>query len=120
MAGLLGTEAADRLSKLCGMLGSAHDGERAAAARLADEFVKKLGLRWNDVINPAVESVPLPPPKCGWRGHLAVCAMRSAFLNTRERDFVLSLSESIKRREPTERQQQWLADIYGRLRGSAE
>jgi hypothetical protein len=43
---------ADRLAKLCGMLGSAHDGERAAAAAMADKFVRDYGLTWPQVISP--------------------------------------------------------------------
>src|SRR5262245_64972779 len=41
---------ADRLAKLLGMLGSDHDGERASAARKADQLVREHGLRWPDVI----------------------------------------------------------------------
>lgn len=40
----------DRLRKLCGMLGSAHDGERAAAALKADQLLRDSGLTWRDVI----------------------------------------------------------------------
>jgi hypothetical protein len=39
----------DRLAKLCGMFGSAHAGERAAAAAKADQLVRNLGLTWFDV-----------------------------------------------------------------------
>jgi hypothetical protein len=47
-----------RLVKLLGLLGSAHDGERAAAARKAHEHIKALGLQWGDVIIEAVEALP--------------------------------------------------------------
>ena len=39
---MLNPHSADRLRKLCGMLGSQHDGERAAAAAKADAFVRGL------------------------------------------------------------------------------
>lgn len=50
----------ERLVKLCGMLGSAHDGERAAAGLLASRLLRERGLRWDDVIGV---SAPLPPPQ---------------------------------------------------------
>jgi hypothetical protein len=46
----------DRLQKLCGLFGSQHDGERAAAAALADKLVRAAGLTWGDVIRR-----PAPP-----------------------------------------------------------
>jgi len=50
----LPAEAADRLVKILGMLGSQHDGERAAAARKADEIVRtELGMTWTDVLGAA-------------------------------------------------------------------
>lgn len=39
----------DRFRKLCGMLGSEHDGERAAAALKATELLKASGKTWADV-----------------------------------------------------------------------
>jgi hypothetical protein len=47
----------ERLTKLLGMLGSDHDGEIAAAGRAADRLVRGAGLRWPDIVQPA-----LPPP----------------------------------------------------------
>jgi hypothetical protein len=46
-----------RLRKLCGMFSSAHDGEIANAARMADRLVRAAGLAWDDVLRPS-----LPPP----------------------------------------------------------
>lgn len=53
-----------RLAYICGMFGSAHDGERANAARIADDLVKRAGLTWPDIITPApvVRADPL-----GWQ-----------------------------------------------------
>ncbi len=47
-----------KLVKLLGMLGSDHDGERANAARLADEHRRKSGLTWHDFVLPLPEARP--------------------------------------------------------------
>jgi hypothetical protein len=39
-----------RLAKVCGMLGSAHAGERAAAAKMATDILRKAGMRWEDIV----------------------------------------------------------------------
>ena len=39
-----------RLTQLCGMFSSVHDGERAVAALKADTLLRDAGLRWPDVI----------------------------------------------------------------------
>lgn len=47
-------QAAARFRKLCGMLGSSHDGERAAAALKATELLRQIGAGWGDVsVGPA-------------------------------------------------------------------
>src|SRR5262249_32049679 len=43
-----------RLVKLCGMFGSDHPGERANAAAAADKLIRAAGMRWPDVILPAL------------------------------------------------------------------
>jgi hypothetical protein len=50
MTSLLDPSAAERLAKLCGMFGSHQDGERAAAAAMADRLVRGLGLTWHQLI----------------------------------------------------------------------
>jgi hypothetical protein len=49
---------ADKLAKVCGLFGSAHDGERAAAAAKADKLIKERGLSWSDLLasTPALSS----------------------------------------------------------------
>jgi hypothetical protein len=42
----------ERLVKLLGMLGSEHEGERASAAKKADDLRKSLDLDWSDLIVP--------------------------------------------------------------------
>ena len=44
---------AERLAKLCGLLGSDHAGERSTAAAKADALIRSRGLRWTDVIASA-------------------------------------------------------------------
>src|SRR3954447_25982978 len=68
----------DRLQKLCGLFGSQHDGERAAAAALADKLVRSTGLTWRDVIRwpePAHSPPEMPDIPDDWRG-LATRALR--------------------------------------------
>ena len=48
----------DRLTKLLGMLGSAHDGEVLAAARQAERLRAEARLSWAEILVPA-----LPPPR---------------------------------------------------------
>jgi hypothetical protein len=68
--GQLAPDTLERLVKLLGMLGSAHDGERAAAGLKAHELVRRHGLTWSDILLAA----PAPPPKLGWRDKLTACA----------------------------------------------
>lgn len=45
-----------KLAKLLGMVGSKHDGEAIAAARKADEMVKRIGATWENIlVVPVVE-----------------------------------------------------------------
>ncbi len=92
-----------RLAKLCGMLGSNHDGERASAGLLADRLVREAGLTWADVIGAPSE--PQPPPKPeppppqpdeddwleDWREVAAACLAQEHRLNTWERTFLAGL-----------------------------
>jgi hypothetical protein len=107
----LDRESIDRLIKLLGMLGSAHDGERAAAGLKAHEFIKRRGLCWADVIR-------LPISEHG--GHES----------DREPDFRHGMSWRQRRefcmrhlrtwRGPlTVKQQTWIDGIYARLRREA-
>ena len=57
----LGPVAADRLVKLCGMFGSHHDGERAAASKRAHALVLSNGLTWRELIAPTS-----PPDLVRW------------------------------------------------------
>ena len=45
------TDDIERLARIAGMLGSAHEGERATAAQMASAMLKAMGLTWTEVIN---------------------------------------------------------------------
>jgi hypothetical protein len=102
-------DAIERLIKLLGMLGSAHDGERAAAGLKAHELIRRHGLTWADVLL----ATPVSPPKLGWRDKLAACQAQPHCLSDRERAFVSSLARW--RGIPTEKQLAWLEHIYENL-----
>jgi hypothetical protein len=48
----------ERLAAILGMLGSAHDGERLAAATQAEALRRKLGVSWQNVLKPETIVVP--------------------------------------------------------------
>jgi hypothetical protein len=45
-----------KLARILGMCGSAHDGEVVNAARAADRMVKEAGTRWRDLLQTPVEA----------------------------------------------------------------
>jgi hypothetical protein len=110
----LDMQSAERLAKLCGMLGSAHDGERAAAGLKADQFVRGLGLTWGEIF-----SAPrtLEPPRTDWQRMAYYCHRYRAALKERDRAFIATMLAW--RGTPTDRQQEWLIDLYSRLHREA-
>lgn len=72
-----------RFVKLCEMLASPADAERATAARLASEMLRRRGWTWADVISPASQfaSQPHQLRQPGWRASMsaAVTAFSPAF-----------------------------------------
>src|SRR5262245_9013681 len=101
----LAPEATERLIKLLGMLGSAHDGERAAAGLKAHELIRRHGLQWSDIIAP-----PLAPQTPNWRDKVRSCFEHLHRLNDRERQFVLTLATW--RGTPSDKQLAWLNRIF--------
>ena len=60
----------DRLAKLLGLVGSAHDGEALAAARKAHALITAAGMTWGEVIeNDALRArvAGEPAPASNWR-----------------------------------------------------
>jgi hypothetical protein len=83
----------ERLAKLCGMFGSEHPGERANAAAAADKLIRSAGMRWPDIILPAL---PAPP---GTRPVNGVADAIRFVLEHREAlsEWELGFAESIRR-----------------------
>jgi len=44
------TDLRKRLALICGLFGSHHDGERAAAASKAHDIVQELGVAWDQIL----------------------------------------------------------------------
>lgn len=105
-----------RLVRLCGMLGSDFDGERANAGRLADNLVREAGLTWDQVIASANASYEEPAYKNRRQSPLPA-EMAQTCLNARclwsewERKF---LTDMLGRLRLSEKQQAILADLYSR------
>jgi hypothetical protein len=103
---LLNPKAAEHLAKLYGMFGSHHDGERAAAARLADQHVKRLGLSWHEVIRVDAH----------WRSMARACHEHLVEFTERERQFIANMTRL--RGAPSERRLDWLTVLYERIGGA--
>jgi len=81
-----------RLVNILGMLGSAHDGERASAALLATRMIKDRGITWSDLIGqPETSRRREDVPAC-WRADLAVAQRHISFLRSWEQGFVHSIA----------------------------
>jgi hypothetical protein len=117
-----GTVDIDRLSKLCGLFGSDHLGERAAAALQADRIVRAAGLSRPDVF-AANNAAPLTSktsrrretPENSWRQEVTpamLLATYGAALTGWERCFLTGL---IKRPNWSKRQREVLCKIQGRF-----
>ena len=57
MTEVLDQRIAEKLARVLGMLGSAHDGERASAAALADKLIRAQGLTWPEIILSRLERI---------------------------------------------------------------
>jgi hypothetical protein len=95
------------------MLGSAHDGERAAAAAAADALRRKLNVSWAELLQPVVAEANVPDaalsPDAILRNHWNI-------LSKWQREFLESLS---RWQGPfTPKQEAVLAKIRTRCGGS--
>lgn len=79
-----------RLAKLLGMLGSAHEGERAAAASLANKALTEAGLTWPIVLG--LEGVFLPDAE-----KIEQCAQWLHELDDWDRRFIVSVHGHVQR-----------------------
>jgi hypothetical protein len=98
-----------KLVGILGMLGSDFDGERASAGLLASRLLKDHGLRWDDLIPPAIGIVAAQDD----RPDLTLCLRHNALLTDWERNFVQSIAS---RRVLSPKQSDVLHRIAGTLR----
>jgi hypothetical protein len=99
----LDPETADKLARICGMFGSNHDGEIAAAARKAHHLLRSRGLTWHEVIAPPAR-VTEPETLGELCGSLLACP---EILSAWELDFLTTISSldaiSTKQRDQLDR-----------------
>ena len=100
-----------RLAKLLGMLGSAHAGERDAAALAAHRLVLQRGLTWLAVVNPA-PAEHKPPGYGVWRQTVSELLQRPGMLRPWERTFLADLPNF---RRLSTKQRYILAEIADRV-----
>lgn len=112
MAAPLDPASRAKLVGILGMLGSDFDGERASAGLLATRLLKDCGLRWEDVIPPAV-CFAGEQSSGGNRSNLTLCLHHLGQLTEWECGFVQSVAS---RGQMSPKQVDVLARIAGALR----
>lgn len=104
-----------RFVALCGMMTSHHDGEVLTAARMANKFLAERKLTWADVLSPTRKEEAPRSANRGMPAHqrMAQEALYSSHYvpTQRERTF---LEEMLRWNHPTEKQMEWLRNIYER------
>ena len=113
MLGRLDPSVVARLSKIAGLFGSDHGGERSAAAWQATRLLQAHGLTWADVFAPAQSVRPAAQAP-----HVAEAQWALTFhdrLTAWERKF---LADIIGRRRLTARQEKVLHDVLDKVRRS--
>jgi hypothetical protein len=113
------SDARDLLVKLCGMLGSDFEGERAVAALKVTTMLRQIGWSWDDVLHPPGgaprHEAAAPPVReasdrperpswqhyaggfADWRADLACCKRYEILLTAVERAFVCDLTDTLAR-----------------------
>lgn len=103
-----------RLVRLLGMLGSAHDGERANAAALADRLVRGLGLTWTDVVRPPSRQAA-SRRECDL-ADVEICLDEAALWSNKQLTFLQGLAAWLRHRGPlTPKQRAALNDMLKRV-----
>jgi hypothetical protein len=106
-----------KLARVLGMLGSAHDGEIAAAGRAANELVRGAGLTWPEVIEPPSALVQPYPDRAEEDYPLTIeDCLESSWLTPWERKFLGSIRY---RTRLTKKQIQVFEDIKTKIRRAA-
>jgi hypothetical protein len=119
----LDPQTADRLIKLLGMLGSVHAGERAVAGLKASQLLRERGLQWRDVIHAPIADhtnfygAQTETTEEDWEPTRRFCLQRARALTPKELGFLINIADW--NGPLTERQQNWLNNIYARLRREA-
>jgi hypothetical protein len=79
-----------RLTKLLGMLGSDHAGERDAAAMAAHRLVQQSGMTWRQILEPP--AIEKKMPEMGtWRSTATACLLKRSALRDVEISFFTAL-----------------------------
>ena len=100
-----------RLVAVLGMLGSEHDGEALAAARMAERIRRDMGASWGDLIGQdAAPAAPAPDP---WQATVAACQAQNARLTAWETAFLAVLAGYTH--PPSAKQAATLAGIAARV-----
>jgi hypothetical protein len=106
----------DKLAKVLGMMGSAHDGEVVAAARRADAMIRNASLTWQGVICSTQVIFSDESDNVSDREMIGVCVdvdKNTAIFNDRESRFLRSIASQIRRhRSLSEKQRSWLRALY--------
>jgi hypothetical protein len=109
-----------RLARVCGLLGSDHDGEALAAARQAEKIRQKLGLTWDELLVPSPrQRARNPPPEefIDWRSACHFCLERYQSLTSWELNFVATVARYQK--PPSAKQLLILQRLVARCRNAA-
>src|SRR5260221_13111509 len=108
----------DRLARVLGLLGSAHDGEVVSAGRAADTLVRRAGLTWPDIVLQRPLPTPRPDPvPFNDAGQVQFCLRWAHRLSNWEADFVASIRDH--RRPLSTKQRNVLTRVVDRLRSRA-
>ncbi|MFL5281848.1 MAG: hypothetical protein ACJ8AW_12860 [Rhodopila sp.] len=109
-----------RLARVCGLLGSEHDGEVLAAARQAEKIRKKLGVTWEELLVPSPRPRAADPPPedlTDWRWACHFCLERYPSLTSWELNFVATVARYQK--PPSAKQLRILHRLVARCRNTA-
>ncbi|MFL5252568.1 MAG: hypothetical protein ACJ8AI_06680 [Rhodopila sp.] len=109
-----------RLARVCGLLGSDHDGEALAAARQAEKIRKKVGLTWEELLVPPTRQRLADPPSeelTDWRWACHFWLERYWLLTRWELNFVATVARYTK--PPSAKQLHILHRLVARCRNAA-
>ena len=97
-----------RLAKVCGLFGSDHAGERASAAQRADRMVRRAGLTWEQILEPAQQRPPRIIPDDHQRRARWILDQHADQLTAREYAFLRNVTALARL---SAKQAKWLNNI---------